>query len=522
MFLRNVVNFVANKLMIRREEEKTFEDLSCEVVLMIFSFLDAESLKNASLVCTKWNELIGSSASTMNKLKLKLDPWTIEKLEESAVFNRHYNFVDIFYGNVFDKVVDALNRFKVVQARKFKIFGPQTVGVKVIELLSKMPMLEILVFETFKIDIRGEETLEVNLPELRSLEIDSVNCGALKFITAEKISRIYIHGYRIPSFEDTKNLKDFLSRSKQLKKLDLNYHSFAALFGHQNLPNFSFQLSEFKLDLYQTSLSPEMGKNFNKFLKSQSNLESLVFNLVENIPQSIFITIFNELKNLTLLDIQVADLPIERSFYEKINQNLSLRELKLRKFFPNVVATRGYLGNFPLIESLWVNRELTWEELTCLNDFNKNLKTLTAHQIQGPPVKSCKFNNLKTLSVDFVIDTAPWMALIASSLSIETIELDSIEKGEIDRAELIEFLTNQPTLRHLKLSGDYDEIKIIFDKIKFNYGNLKTLELKMSITNDYGSTESAAVKFEFPENLKDWSVEEQEAKFDEAWENRGW
>lgn len=66
---------------------KAIDKLSFDILLEIFSFLDVESLRNATLASKKWSDLIGSKVVTMKQFILKLDPQKIKKPGNHRIFS---------------------------------------------------------------------------------------------------------------------------------------------------------------------------------------------------------------------------------------------------------------------------------------------------------------------------------------------------------------------------------------------------------------------------------------------------
>lgn len=265
-------------------------------------------------------------------------------------------------------------------------------------------------------------------------------------------------------------------------------------------------------------MADEIDENFSSFLVSQaSSLTALNIKGIEKVPSLIYSTIISDLEQLSKLSIEISSLPTDRVFYDELKPNLSLKNLWLHKKISNDKAVKRFLQNCPNIVKLVLNEDITY----CINfiaAFNKKLIDLSFKSITTP-VTDTQFKNLKNLTIDSIESSKAWMTLVENCTSIEIFTVKFVDQETFVKNE-IEFLLQQPTLRHLKFTGDYKDVKIIFDLIKTNFGNLKTLELSMMESSEYGSTGTAVVNFQFPSDFLKWNVNAADKKFSDAWTNR--
>lgn len=316
------------------------------------------------------------------------------------------------------------------------------------------------------------------------------------------------------------SLVDFLERAEGLKKLDLNEQMFTKISESDSHTKFKFHLTTYEMS-YHCKMTDTIGKNFSAFLFSQaSSLTDLDVRGSGSVPSVVYSTIINNLDRLSTLKIDVSSLPSHRFFYEKLKPNISLKHLWLFEDFPSEEAGKGFLGSCPNIEKI-VSYQNVGNCIKSIATFNPNLVDFKLNSITVPVSTGTRFNKLKLLTIRSIKDSDAWMSLVASCPTIESLTVEWVDVNTIGGRE-VEFLLQQLSLRHLKFDGDYEETKIIFDEIKWYYGNLKTLELVMSETSEYGTTVTAEVKFEFPADSLQWSVEEAEKKFLEAWDCRSW
>lgn len=492
-----------------------------ECLLEIFSFVDAESLKEAAEVCRNWNELIGSSAVTMKKFSLRIDEWRVQLFGEKFPLNRKYFKVVIHYGEILEQVICIIKRVNVSQAEHLSLYGPEIEAKKVSTILSTMPLLKFLHFHPFKVSFNDESSIDnVKLSKLKELEIDSMNCKILNFINAKQVTNLEIHGLRIPTKDDAAALIEFLKQGEKLEDLELNEFSFNQMFTASNQTDLKLQLSKFELSCICTMLE-HVGNNFNEFLITLApSLTCLNLMFIKILSTSIYKTIFNKLTNLSTIYLNATSFPTNIEFYDALEPTKSVMKLKIDGSFQSIEAVEGFMGKCPNIQTLKLNKPIG-DGINCLAVHNKYLTKLELNSLGSSVEDGLEFHNLKFLSVASIANGDHWISLIMSSPAIESLEVRWVDANKVTEI-MIDVLLQRPTLRNLKFDGDYDEIKIIFDKIKMNFGNLKSLNLTMYNTSEFGTTVSANVKFEFPNDPSEWNLNEQEDRFDLAWDHRSW
>lgn len=462
----------------------------------------------------------------MVRFKLKLDQFKLERYSEvqfDANFHstRQHCNLDIFYGQRCDEVMKMTENFDLSHVRKLELCGSNSfTASRFLENLSQMPLLEKLKINIFKIDMTNEsQAANVVLRKLKYITIDSVNCEILNFIKANALTEIDIGGYRVPTENNINALVTCLENSENLEVLKLNEFTFNGIFTPERQTKFPFKLKQFHMS-YSTSTNSSICNNFNKFLVAQSkSIKVLDLSYAQNVSKAVFATIFNRIKGLITLRIHPGSLPSSREFYEKVKVIETLRELLLSDNFPGEFAD-GLLANCPNIEELKIRGYIS-DAVNHLAYYNRSLSKLSVDRIICSVEDGATFGMLKCLSVQRLEIVDDWLSVIINSPLIQTLEVRWVDKDKINNS-VIEVLIQQLSLRDLKFDGDYDEIKIIYDVIKHGYGSLKSLDLTMNETSEFGTTVTASVKFDFPENSSDWNVQEQDAKFDNAWDQRSW
>lgn len=70
-----------------------------------------------------------------------------------------------------------------------------------------------------------------------------------------------------------------------------------------------------------------------------------------------------------------------------------------------------------------------------------------------------------------------WLNFVIKNPTIEPLYLKLLEHNSISGAQVGALLVH-PSLKNLKIRGTFKQIKDIYDKIKLDYGKLKTLDLR--------------------------------------------
>lgn len=501
--------------------EITIETLSDEILLEIFSWLNFESLREASLVCKKWDKIIGSSVSTMTKFQLRLDSRKLENLniETTNIRRKHCN-VQILSPKI-GEILKIIEHFDISCTKLFSIDRSTFIGrSELLIILRKMPLLERLILPV-RIRIDDEPKAQaVELCNLKYIEIAMENfSNILPVITTNKLLQFECTRMEDSSDEDVNEFVEFLERSTKLKSLKINANLLYKTFALKQQTQFKLELSSLGIRFYFISLHYTFDQgfcaNFNNFLISQaSSLTSLNF-LKLYFPEPILLTIFNRLRLLSSLGLDASSLPTKQKFYEKIKPLSLLKKVFLSGSFSCHEAAKGFFGNCPNIEHFCYHKTMG-DEINYLAEYNQKLTKLSVPSLVSSLHKDLRFNNLKTFSVYSIPVASVWMSLIERSPLIENLVVKHVPPKAISR-ETIDALLQQKSLRNLIFWVGYNDGKMIFDKLKINYGTLKSLEISNSIqVFKNGKAVSKSAKFNFPEDPTLWDIEEQEKKFEDA------
>lgn len=532
---------------ITSESTTTIEKLPREMLEEVFIWLDVKSIKEASLVCKDWNDLIGSSSEIMKKFSLyvsykmfkdeneKYDSelselselsdeeyieWKHRKDESFHSHRLHHNIrisVVCCYSSESDKEesFSKFDRFDISCARELNIGVIDTEPRwNIWRFFMRTPLLESLECSMVHLDLDGATMI---FPRLKSLTIEYPVCGLLRFISSSNISSFTYNSvfvvkhspfnYFNPTPFADAEFEAFLRKSAKLKYLNLGKHPFVFLFSTSK-EKFPFALESFEGGCYMYDIDLETAEavyeNFNKFLISQHlTLKHLHITRLGMIRESNYLTIFKYLRCLQKLSLSISELPENEEFYANLRPIITLKELNIDGFPSHEVATIGLFRICPNIKKLNIKRN-HGDILRLVSIHCQELTELKVDSIKQPIAEGVSFNNLQSFKTKKTESVDDWLSIIIRSPVIESLSVGYARDGQITEA-VIDVLLQRPTLKHLVFFIHHKDYRIIFDKMKNNYGHLKSLQLGLGCLS---------VKFDFPVDPAEWNIQVQEERFE--------
>lgn len=478
-------------------DEFEINDFPDEILLEILGFLDFEALKNSTLVCRKWNEIIGLSPKLMKNFVLNLFAARVGKLDKRFCSRRKHINVFIHFENEEDKLLDVVKQFDVSQARRISFHRYQSsIHIKrVRKVLAKMPLLEdaSLMFNKVEVPKRAKIS-PLKLENFKRVRLFPYACNALKLFNPKKIVELRIE--ESPITDETEKLVDFLHETINLNILRVSKTAFNAIFEHEH--NFSFQLQKLDMLYHNTTVADVACVNFDKFLRSQaSSLKVLDLSGLEGLSKVVHETVLGRLKTLAKLTIDGSFLPNYKEFYQKLRKNNSLKSLVLLKGFSSDDAAKGILGISHEMNDLDLNFSIS-TKINFIASHNPKLKHLTCTTIHRSITKGLNFNYLNSLTVLHIVDVDHWLSIVKNSPQLQKLIVLWVD-GQITE-EVVDILLQQPSLSHLKLSGTHNNMTLIFNKLKLNHGNLRSFDF--AIKDRCPAHPMAKLTFEFTDELR--------------------
>lgn len=326
-------------------DNESFSDvLPDDVLIMIFELLDFRSLKEAALVCKRWefwklgnsfifsdfrwNSVIGTTNSIINRFVLKLknhseaDIKQLIKLSKDVQrFKRNYTsvHVDMDGSEGLNAVAKLLINFGPF-LKELKIFCKSAISIKsclMKDVLRNMPELRILHMN--KLEILPESSGEnISMMQLEDLKVGVRSCRIVEIISAPKLRGF--ENLMLESFYTEKIHQ--LMRASNPSFIFSNREKMESFYYHcseNEEPVSGFRYDKFDFHNHFKMSNMKSFEAFQSFLRRQAdslttfNSHSMKdrFN-----TRGLYKIIFGELKALTILTMDFSMLPADRDFYD--------------------------------------------------------------------------------------------------------------------------------------------------------------------------------------------------------------
>lgn len=463
----------------------------------------------------RWSKLIGTSRETMDKFKLQLwnndgywqlphKVWT-DEIDVILSLKRRFVTIDVTLednthepssSDLFAKIAASCGS----QVRKLIMHDAVFKNSSTLnEILKSMPLLEeIEIRELYcsSASYQNQEPQPVTLYRLKTLKISNVDWKFFQHLNAPNITTFEVDDSEMNISENSVEfIKNFLESSRGLESLGIEETVIDKIFSSKSMRRFTFKLK--KLDFQNND---QADRYFSKFLASQaSSLEELEIQIGS---REIYDVIFRDMRCLKTLRMNMDTLPTDKEFYDRLKPIKSLKEIFSNFGFSDEVSAKGVLGNCPNLEVLNVTMDSNgFELLPFIAINNPKITTLSIKALRDHISPDIKFESLKRLQLYEVRNVEFLLTFIRNNPAVETLSIWWIDEDVLQPKDL-DILMEESNLKHLKFMGECETMKAIYDKLKVDYKNLKSLELCVN----YGSlTGMPVLYFEFPEDSNKWN-----------------
>lgn len=271
--------------------------------------------------------------STYNSSLRVFIPWD-EKYDEIMKLERSYQSIYISWNVPWETALKVIEKFGP-QIRKLSIDNGKFLKANVFqEVLKCMPLLEELEVKQTEFNLEDIEAIyPAQLKMLKSLKITfGTSWSIFRYLVGAQPKYLEISPMkRIQSDADTRFLMTLLKATKRLESLICGEAFIHNVFKHDGSRFFSFQLKSLEI-FYKADTIDSEGTvaRFCKFLKSNaSSLENLD---MWNSSEKIFEAAFNYCKKLKKLNLNTANIPTNKEFYDKLTPLENLLELDCSDF----------------------------------------------------------------------------------------------------------------------------------------------------------------------------------------------
>lgn len=387
-------------------------------------------------------------------------------------------------------------------------------------------------------EFREHERWTRNMTSLCIRSDSSFGPNLIKQISSTYGSQITRLQLRNVCFENYNELHQILLDFNLLEVLRLENVDFRAV------PTKSYTHSWPAMQLKELSISgkcPNLYKRLFRLLKNAQGLRTLT--LSDNAYFKLFYESPRNKLMLTKLSINVAFTCTRVFDMRTINPNFilflnsqreTLTELSINNT-QTVTSNDGYSSStvkfYDFFEDLYPLKNLKALSISYIDDYSlalfltmsSDIQSLTLDQatpsilqaissansnIQKIVIKSmCSsgtlnhcpkydFASLKNFSVLGVDNIKTWLKFVCSNPILESVELFSGDR--MLTKPTIKALIDHPNLKHISFSGTLPRMKEVYDRMKVDYGRMKSMRLKVN-------EENCDLSFNFPMNGETWN-----------------
>lgn len=259
----------------------------------------------------------------------------------------------------------------------------------------------------------------------------------------------------------------------------------------QNRRNFNRDKYPFKLNTlilngsYESNNVEFMEENFEYFFKLHG--QSLVeFNSC-TLDETTLKMIFSKLEQLKRLAIDISELDkgYSEAFYNELKPIYTLRTLDIRPDFDHE-CLKAVLRNCPNLE------ELNLRDFSSGSYISNYCPNLTKLSLFSFVELTGKFNCLEEFGVHQINCIDGLLTLLNNNLGIKTLQINAFDNRKSHVAMLDSILARTEII-NLKIQCSPRKGKIVYEKLKTNYGKLHSLEL--SFRDDLRNNKQIVYKF---------------------------
>lgn len=444
----------------------------------------------------------------MKKFNLKLSSvYWLAELDEIEKSKRKFHSIWIDQNARFAGSVNCFVRTFTALTRILTAHGPQLRQLKITqsdieflhELLKLTPLLESLELVSATL----YEMQVISFPQLKTLRVNYSSDDILDLIKTKNLTTLEVTHY-----ENREFLVKFIKGLPMLQSLTID-HS-AQMFQDDSLTHVTFKLKQCGLLDKYGSVRPneELLKQFLKL--HEGTMENLSLDLAIGVDVHRFV--FTELKSLKRLELNVTNLPNDKSFYSCMPTLEHVKSLKLQGKFRKHEVAKAFLANFPALEDLDLKdvATATWSSkfLKTIASVQKNLQHLAIRNFFEGTRKNLHFKHLKSVHVKIIHNASRWMNFVLTHMTLEKITVEGLEHGKLSSEE-VESLLELPEIRYLYFTGNVGNIRKIYDVVKKDSKNLEAIVLNIKTHHE----KVVKMKIAFPFERGTWCSKDYDEAF---------
>lgn len=406
------------------------EEFPSEIILKIFDYLDRKELKEALNVNRRFRELIISSARLMRKLPLNLSKNWLKKIEFVNDFGDFVKHLKLDYCSFdsFDEFKTLIGMFPCVEKLSINYV-----------YIKQAPIDPILSQRT------SSPMHDTNFNSLKCVELSSkfwgyitqIDCKILNHFNTDQLEELKIH---LPMQKFSADFIDFLAKQRKLKTLQVSdefidsflFDDFTEILTHNQFISSLFEIDlaqrvTFQLKKLSIHYRCDHRENFQRFLKSQSELEELELKKYEDD----FVRFKLSFELIRDFQVRKLTLPFDLIPGNTSNDvgnyiNPHVTELKLMGYNHDPALFNLMLKIFPNLKCLRLEYML---EFPCENlSLMPHLETIYADHFKIETLQNIKINKFKRLEIGtlYPFVFSDWETITKVNPSIQEIIVNDV------------------------------------------------------------------------------------------------
>jgi hypothetical protein len=414
--------FITSKEAKRIKLSLTMDSLPNEILTIIFQYIRVEKLKNCTLVCKRWNDVISRSREFLKRAELRLDSNTEYNLENIRKYKNIrfqsdcHGIISLITNEIIQQVKDSCS----INLKSIVICGKNKTSLKgFLDFLQSCQVLEDLrIYNLNRLEDSAEAITPIQLPTIKKMTnyesfwiLDYFDVSCNKFEKLE-IKLGPLRPWEVPRVRreelvEFNKIITFLNTVQSCRvlsffNLDLNYE-------YTLVPKFKWQ----ELKLFNTGSSDNI-MNFKQILHSSEKdaIIKIDSSAYPNLLNKSLKNILNEVaecKNITSLNMCVHSLkdPVkEADFYVGLKTLNHITNLTLEISWEYcLLAADDRCGRFshifPNVNELFLSRSNRFLDKKFNYDFS-TVKHLKIHLLQEKFEEIGDFNFLGLESLEII------------------------------------------------------------------------------------------------------------------------
>lgn len=458
-------------------EIQSFEpaSLPIEVWNQVFQYSDVNDLKNLSLVCKTFYDMIGEMPDVIDRICIALNVGKKQNIRSLLKCGRMYTNINFMLISNFEPFLKIIEKFgptlRILSIGLGEMTEEEMITIfKVAKNLKSLyvQMLDLTKIKKKKKPKEEEENERFVFTKLETFvyiasDIPNIECYLPD--TLRKIIFFCLNDERntVDSFLKILDKQRIL---KELKLVSLNCNVPAH-------PSFLEMIDDaemkFRLDILNITVLNQRGnERIQKFIKSQA--ESLKRLHISNIPVHLFNDVFSNMPNMKYLDINCKT-------FLQLPKTFMCSSVKKLSFSAPIYTSycSSFVKQFPNLQEIIINNHINSQLLNQIGSNCKHLKKLSLKKFSNESFEGVKLDGLQELVISgtkFELDD-----IEHTIAAVKNLEILKIENFLVKSSLLFWLLENLKKLKNLDICNGSKLKAVFFSRFSLHFKNLQRLKI---------------------------------------------